>query len=176
VHSHISPDIEYFSILRPFSELDIVRRFSTLTRYHLVYSSCNRNFHQQSVPVAGRWCGNCPKCRFAALSLAVFLDPQEVRAIQGSDLLDDPAQVDGFRALCALGRDKPFECVGEAGESRAALAILADRAQWQNHLVVRALRRELQEVDVPALKTLLEPSARHNIPPCITMALPDVFT
>jgi len=176
VHSYISPDIEYFSILRPFSELDIVSRFSTLTRYHLVYSSCNRNFHQQDVLVAGRWCGNCPKCRFAALSLAVFLDPQEVRAIQGSDLLDDPAQLDGFRALCALGRDKPFECVGEAGESRAALAVLADRTQWQNHLVVSTLRRELQAVDVPALKTLMQPSARHNIPPCITAALPDVFT
>lgn len=176
VRSHISPDIEYFSILRPFSELDIVKRFSTLTHYHLVYSSCNRNFHQQGSAVAGRWCGNCPKCRFAALSLAVFLHPHEVRAIQGSDLLDDPAQVDGFRALCALGRDKPFECVGEAGESRAALAALADRAEWQNHLVVRTLLGELQAVDVPGMKTLMRPSVRHNIPPCITAALPDVFT
>jgi hypothetical protein len=78
--------------------------------------------------------------------------------------------------LCALGRDKPFECVGEAGESRAALAALAERAEWQNHLVVRTLLGELQAVDVPGMKTLMRPSVRHNIPPCITAALPDVFT
>ena len=176
VRSYISPAIEYFSILRPFSELDIVRRFSSLTEYHLVYSSCNRNFHQQGLPVEGRWCRNCPKCRFAALSLAVFLDPPDVRAIQGGDLLDDPSQVDGFRALCGLGRDKPFECVGEAGESRAALAALAERPEWQHHLVVRALHAELQAVEVPGMASLLQPSARHNIPSSITSALPEVFT
>ncbi len=176
VHDYVSPGIDYFSILRPFSELDIVRRFATLTPFHLVYSSCNRNFHQQGSAVDGRWCRDCPKCRFAALSLAVFLDPAEVRAIQGGDLLDDSSQVDGFRALCGLGRDKPFECVGEAGESRAAMAALAAQPQWQNHLVVRELQKELQAVHIPNMATLLQPSARHNVPSCITVALPEVFT
>ena len=37
------------------------------------------------------------------------------------------------------GTDKPFECVGEAGESRAALAALGDRRDWREHAVVRAL-------------------------------------
>jgi len=175
VRSYISPEIEYFSILRPFSELDIVRRFSSLAEYHLVYSSCNRNFHQRGLPVEGRWCGNCPKCRFAALSLAVFLNPPDLRAIQGGDLLDDLSQVDGFRALCGLGRDKPFECVGEAGESRAALAALAERPEWRNHLVVRALHAELQAVEFPGMESLLQPSVRHNIPSFITAALPGVF-
>jgi hypothetical protein len=175
VCSYISPDIEYFSILRPFSELDIVRRFSALSCYHSVYSSCNRNFHLRGLPVEGRWCRNCPKCRFAALSLAVFLSPREVCAIQGGDLLEDPAQLDGFRALCGLGRDKPFECVGEAGESRAALAALVDRREWCEHVVVRTLQKELQAVDVPVLATLFEPSARHNIPSSITAALPNEF-
>jgi hypothetical protein len=64
---------------------------------------------------------------------------------------------------------------GEAGESQAALTILADRAQWQNHLVVRALRREFRRWILPE-RNPVQPSARHNIPPCITAALPDVFT
>ena len=175
VRLHISPDIEYFSILRPFSELDIVRRFSALTSYHPVYSSCNRNFHQTGLPAEGRWCRNCPKCRFAALTLAVFLDPDEVTAIQGGNLLDDLSQVDGFRALCGLGHDKPFECVGEVGESRAALAALSDRPAWQDHQVVRALQEQLKAVQIPSLATLFESSARHNIPSTITAALPEVF-
>jgi hypothetical protein len=131
LHSHVSPSINYFSILRPFSELEIVRRFCSLKDYHSVYSSCNRNFHLQGSSISGLWCGDCPKCRFAALSLAVYMPPDQVLAIMGVDLLNDLSQKEGFRALCGLGRDKPFECVGEAGESRAALATLVNNEQWK---------------------------------------------
>jgi hypothetical protein len=123
----------------------------------------------------GRWCGHCPKCRFAALSLAVFLSPAEVHGIQGFDLLDDLAQLEGFRAICGLGRDKPFECVGETGESRAALAALAQRHPWRHHAVVQALVPELQGMEVPAMETLLLPSAAHFIPRAIMAALPGEF-
>jgi hypothetical protein len=175
VHTCVSPNIDYFSILRPFSELEIVRRFCELTSFHAVYSSCNRNFHLHGSAIDGRWCGNCPKCRFAALSLAVFLAPEQVLNIQGTDLLNDPAQAEGFRAICGLGRDKPFECVGEAGESRAALAELGNRPAWRDHLVVQELLPELRGVAVPALDELLRPGARHFIPATITRALPGEF-
>lgn len=165
IASEISPDIEYFSVLRPFSELGIVQRFARMESFHTVFSSCNRNFHLDGPKVTGRWCLDCPKCRFAALSLALYLTPAEVIAIQGADLLDDPAQCEGIRALCGLGREKPFECVGEAGESRAALAMLAASEQWRDHAVVRNLAPELQRVEVPALEALLQPAAKHFIPP-----------
>lgn len=165
VAQRVSPDIEYFSILRPLSELAIARRFAKLTRYHPVFSSCNRNFHLDGSRNAGRWCGDCPKCRFTALALGLYLSPAEVAAIQGGDLLDDPQQVDGFRALCELGADKPFECVGESGESRAALAALAQDSQWSQHAVVAALAGELEAVEVPALAEILRPSPDHHIPP-----------
>jgi hypothetical protein len=160
----ISPDIEYFSILRPFSELEIARRFSKLQQFHAVFSSCNRNFHLDGARTQTRWCGDCPKCRFTALALALYLDPEEVSGIQGADLLDDETQCEGFRALCRLGRDKPFECVGEAGESRAALKMLSEHPAWREHAVVRALAPELQAVEVPDMKEVLQPSSRHFIP------------
>ena len=164
IASQVSPDIEYFSVLRQYSELGIVERFSKMKKFHPVYSSCNRNFHLDGPRIDSRWCRDCPKCRFAALSLAVYLSPDEVREIQGGDLLNDPAQEDGFRALCGLGRDKPFECVGEAGESRAALAALGGNHDWSRHAVVRALLPELKQVDVPPLDDLLRPAGRHFIP------------
>lgn len=164
IHAQISPDLDCFSLLRPFSELDIVRRFTKLKNFHAVYSSCNRNFHLDGPSISGRWCGDCPKCRFSALSLAVFMSPQEVVQIMGVDLLDDPAQEEGFRELCALGRDKPFECVGEMGESRAALAVLAENPDWQDKALVRKLSPELAGLEIPALADLLLPSKRHAIP------------
>jgi hypothetical protein len=175
IGERISPDIEYFSILRPFSELGVVQRFSRLDAFHPVFSSCNRNFHLDGPRMTGRWCRDCPKCRFAALSLALFLSPAEVAAIQGGDLLDDPAQQDGYRELCRLGRDKPFECVGEAGESRAALRALGGTPAWSGHAVVRALQPELDRVEVPALAALLATSDRHFIPAglCARLGLPE---
>ncbi len=167
IASQLSPDIEYFSILRPFSELEIVRRFCHLTEFQSVYSSCNRNFHLDGSQIEGRWCQDCPKCRFAALSLALFLSPGQVVDIMGADLLDQGEQADGFRALCGLGRDKPFECVGEAGESRAALAALVTRDDWCEHAVVAAVAAELAEVSVPALEDLFVPSKKHWIPPAV---------
>lgn len=161
----VSPDLQYFSILRPYSELEIARRFSRLKAFHAVFSSCNRNFHLDGSRTETRWCGECPKCRFTALALALFMPPREIAAIQGRDLLDDPEQVEGYRALCRLGRDKPFECVGEAGECRAAMLELAGRSVWQNHAVVRALAPELRQVGAPELAALLRPGSLHFIPP-----------
>ena len=171
IASEVSPDLEYFSVLRPFAELGVVKRFSALDRFHSVYSSCNRNFHLDGPRLEGRWCMDCPKCRFAALCLALFMDPPEVAAIMGGDLLDDPGQEEGFRALCRLGRDKPFECVGEAGESRAALRELGHRDEWAEHAVVRALLPELASVETPALDELLRPSVRHFLPESLAARL-----
>lgn len=171
IATNVSPDIEYFSILRPFSELGIVQRFSTMKKFHGVFSSCNRNFHLDGPRLEGRWCLDCPKCRFAALGLALFLTPPELVSIQGGDLLDDPGQIEGFRALCGLGRDKPFECVGEAGESRAALLALGSDSVWAEHAIVCSLRKELKQVDAPLLDELLQPSSRHFIPPAVMTRL-----
>lgn len=137
VRTQVHQDLAYTSFLRPASELAIARRFATLTGYHPVFNSCNRAFHL--IGQTREWCGQCPKCRFVFLVLAPFLSPDDLVAIVGRDLLDDPAQVDGFAALAAIGGPKPFECVGEAEESAAVLQCLATQTAWQDHAVVLAL-------------------------------------
>lgn len=139
----VAPELEYFSLIRALGETAVARRFATLEKYHPVFSSCNRNFHRDGSRIEGRWCGDCPKCRFTSLALAPFLAPEALAAIVGRNLLDDPAQVDGYRALCALGADKPFECVGTAAESRALVAELATRPEWRDRAAVRALAGEI---------------------------------
>jgi hypothetical protein len=137
VRQQVHPDLLYASFLRPASELSIARRFATLTAHHATFNSCNRAFHLRGETT--EWCGQCPKCRFVFLVLAPFLDPASLVAVFGRDLLDDPAQVDGFAALAAIGGHKPFECVGEEEESAAALRCLAASPAWADHAVVAAL-------------------------------------
>jgi len=164
VRQYVSPDISYFSLLRPFSEIAITRRFAELTRFHEVFSSCNRNFHQDGSHITGRWCQDCPKCRFAALALAPFMDPAQLTAIQGADLLNQENQLDGFKALCGLAEHKPFECVGSITESRAAMKFLAGDPRWQDKYVVAVLAQFPEIKQAGELELNPDFKAGHCIP------------
>lgn len=139
VRTQVHAGLVYASFLRPASELSIARRFATLTAHHGSFNSCNRAFHLRGETTD--WCGECPKCRFVFLVLAPFLEPDDLVAIFGRDLLDEEHQVDGFAALAAIRGPKPFECVGEAEESAAAIRCLASQPAWKDHAVVQALSR-----------------------------------
>ncbi len=162
VQRHVSPGAEYFSLLRPLGELAVAKKFAGLSRYHPAFSSCNRNFHRDGPRISGRWCRDCPKCRFTSLALAPFMTPQDITAIFGDNLLDRPEQEEGYRALLALGVDKPFECVGTVGESRAALTALGADDAWAGCLLVRKLAPELPPGN--GLQDWLEPGVEHCIP------------
>lgn len=160
------PGLEYFSLLRPASELSIARAFAGLTAYHDVFTSCNRVFRRDPTRRGAGWCTDCPKCRFVFLILAPFLEPGKLSGIFGRDMLANLDQLDGFRALMELGADKPFECVGEVQESMAALRLLAEADCWRDHAVVSALVEEatplFDERSDP--ERVLQLNAEHHLP------------
>ncbi|MBY6205288.1 hypothetical protein [Halomonas denitrificans] len=159
----VAADLRVFSILRRERELAVVREFASLKDYHAVFSSCNRNFHLDGART-DRWCGRCPKCLFVFLALAPFLSPDELRAIFGADLLADSGLVDGFAELLELDGHRPFECVGEAKEARAAVLALAGNPVWADHEVVRALAPRLDRRRTPSIEALSAPGGTHRIP------------
>jgi hypothetical protein len=167
VASFISPDIRYFSFLRPLSEIEIARRFSKYSEYFGVFRSCNTAFRQSRAARGRHWCGNCPKCRFVFLALAPFTTKRDLTGIFGRNLLDDPAQCDGFAELCGLQQFKPFECVGETSESAAVLACLGDHTDWREDSVVRQLRDRypsLRNADPAEYRALLTQRHPHRVP------------
>lgn len=160
-------EVDYFSILRPASELAIARAFSQMTAYHEAFSSCNTNFRLDGLAPSRRWCCDCPKCRFVYLIMAPFSEPEHMREIFGRDMLDDDSQFDGFALLAASGGFKPFECVGEEEESRAAMRMLAADPRWRDHRVVRRLAAEVltsSEEDDGTPEAALALSDQHNVP------------
>lgn len=171
VEREVLQGFRYFSLLRGASEVAIARRFASLATWHQHFSSCNRNFHLDGSPVEGRWCRNCPKCRFVFLALAPHLSPDELLPIFGGDLLDDPLQEAGFRALCGLDEIKPFECVGEVEESAALMRALASDPSWRDRAVVAALADEV--ADAPSLEGFYEEVSVGTVPPEFQHALID---
>jgi hypothetical protein len=168
LRSHVAADLRYYSLLRPLSELAVARQFARIDRYAAHFSSCNRNFHILGERPASRWCGVCPKCHFVFLALAPFLPKPRLMRVFGRNLLDDPAQAAGYDALLEYQDHKPFECVGEGRESRAAMAALAARPEWREDALVRRFAREILpqlDADGLALEPLLALDDVHGIPP-----------
>jgi hypothetical protein len=165
--SHIAADLDYFSLLRPWSELAVTREFARRTQYDDVFSSCNRNFRIRGTRPSDRWCGQCPKCHFVFLALAPFVAKPRLLAIFGRNLLDDGALAPGFDALLEYRGHKPFECVGEGRESRAAMHALTQRPEWAEDSLIARFASEIApqldraELDLAAL---LQPSPSHFLP------------
>jgi hypothetical protein len=135
--------LEFFSILRPSSELAVARAFASMPSYHGAFTSCNAVFLSDPERRASSWCCDCPKCRFVFLVLAPFSEPAHMREIFGRDLLEEDSQFDGFALLTATGGHKPFECVGEEEESLAAIRLLAADPRWREHRLIRRLAAEV---------------------------------
>jgi hypothetical protein len=175
LHTYVAGDLDYFSLLRPFSELAVTRAFAKSgAPYFDAFSSCNRNFRITGPKPADRWCGQCPKCHFVFLALAPFLPKPRLLQIFGGNLLDDELQAPGFDALIEYRNHKPFECVGEASEARAAFAALAARPEWSEDALVARFRREIApqlEMSQLALEPWLRASGEHGVPARFETAL-----
>jgi hypothetical protein len=94
--------------------------------------------------------------------------------IFGRNLLDDPDLAEAFDALLEYHDHKPFECVGEGAEARAALHALSTRPEWQEDALVARFRREiLPQLDTSelALEPWLKPGASHLVPTRLLGAL-----
>jgi UDP-N-acetyl-alpha-D-muramoyl-L-alanyl-L-glutamate epimerase len=171
VARHIAADLDYFSLLRPLSELAVTRAFARETQYDDVFSSCNRNFRIRGERPSDRWCGRCPKCHFVFLALAPFVAKPRLLNIFGRNLLDDIALAPGFDALLEYHEHKPFECVGEGRESRAAMFALSQRPEWREDALVMRFNDEiLPQLDRGelALDPLLVPDEVHFVPQRLT--------
>ncbi|HAI98335.1 TPA: hypothetical protein DCL30_02185 [Candidatus Peribacteria bacterium] len=170
----ITEDLQYFSLLRPLSELKIAQIFAQLPQYFPLATSCNTNWKQ--VPKSGseRWCGECAKCAFAFTLLSAFLPKDALMTIFGKNLFEDSSLVILYRQLLGLEGLKPFECVGTPQEVRAAFVLAHERGELEGTPVMKLFMTEVL-AKIPDPKALvaqtLLPSQDHALPSAFQSAL-----
>ena len=147
----------YFSFLRPLSELQIAMLFSRFTTYHDVFRSCNVGSKEDI------WCGHCAKCLFAYIILSPFIAPDRLNEIFGKPMLDDLTLKHEFEQLIGEAETKPFECVGTVGEVREALAMTIER--WYSAEMPALLKDFQADKDYKDLNGLNELSCLGNLTP-----------
>lgn len=112
---------EYFSLLRPWSEWQITKKFVRHPEYFPIFQSCNLGSKTNV------WCADCAKCLYVYIMLAAFLDDRQLIKIFGKNMLDDEKYRELFNGLVYPNYDKPFECVGTKDEINLALFKAADK-------------------------------------------------
>jgi UDP-N-acetyl-alpha-D-muramoyl-L-alanyl-L-glutamate epimerase len=135
---------DYFSWLRDRTELWVGQEFARLTAYHATFRSCNKAFYADRSRRLDHWCGECDKCCFIDLILAPFMPAADLKKIfaAAGEPLANAGLAGKFEGLLGAGA-KPFECVGEVTECRAAVLLAADRTDRADDMLLRELASEV---------------------------------
>lgn len=134
----------YFSLLRPLSEWQIVRAFTKSDKYFEVFKSCNVGSKQDI------WCENCPKCLYVYIMLSAFLNQEDISKIFKTDMLDNESLRDIFNGLVYPDYDKPFECVGTKEEINLSLNMIVARYNKEGRelpLLLKDFRPNIENLD-----------------------------
>jgi hypothetical protein len=161
---------EYFSALRDRTELWVAEEFAALKAYHGTFRSCNRAFHIDPARRLDHWCGQCDKCCFIDLILAPFMSAAQLRDVFSvvPEPLTQAQLAPKFRTLLGSGT-KPFECVGEVNECRAAVLLAGRRPDRADSTLLQELAAEVaRRPDAPTdaeIAAMRRPVGENFIPP-----------
>lgn len=171
-NQNLVKEISYFSLLRPFNELQITKKFASLSQYHSVFKSCNRGSKKNI------WCGECSKCLFVFIMLSAFLKKEEVIKIFGKNMFENEELSEVFDALCGVTEVKPFECVGTAREIQTALKLTLHRRYDSGDALEPLLSRFLlhsSEVE-SEIALLKEYNGQNNVPQHFQKAIGEMYS
>lgn len=160
---------DYFSALRDRTELWVGERFAALTQYHGAFRSCNRAFYIDVRKRWDHWCGECDKCCFIDLILAPFMSAEQLGNVfaHEGEPLGKPGLKPKFSTLLGSGT-KPFECVGEVNECRAAVVLAARRTDRAGTTLLQELAAEITgRPDAPAhteIEAMKHPVGSNFVP------------
>lgn len=161
LHTVISSDITYFSLLRRFYELRIVKLFSNYPQYFPVFSSCNRNFTIKEKGITTLWCNQCAKCVFVFTLLSAFLPKKELLEIFGKNLYQEASLLPMFKDIFGLGTMKPFDCVGTFDEAKVAFLLAGKK--FKTDYIIKTLSAKVR-VNQKTITEVLSAKPENTIP------------
>lgn len=134
---YLAKNINYFSYLRKYNELEISKMLTKYPQYFPVFSSCNAGMKMNArgtLHAKERWCGNCPKCLFVYLMLYPFLDKKQLLEIFGKDFFENRGLLSIMEELIGEKTIKPFECVGTKKESKMAFKLSLKKSKKEKNI------------------------------------------
>ncbi|MCX6824197.1 MAG: hypothetical protein NT085_03645, partial [candidate division SR1 bacterium] len=183
VGKYLSPDIQYFSLLRGMYEINIAKTFAQYHQYFDTFSSCNNNFKiiESNKTTDHRRCGFCPKCAFVYTTLRPFITDEDTQTIFGQELYDNEALIPLYKELLGIQGIKPFECVGTNEEVTYAMYLYYKKIEKNSQIspIMELFKNEILPTLSPDTLLMLEKklftlyTEETNIPNIFQSILPD---
>ena len=112
VQENLVANLTYFSILKPIYDVMI---------FNLLRQDLDAVKDTHSCNEAKPWCKKCPKCAYVWLNYMAWLPVELVDEIfDGTNLFDIEENQETFMQLIGAADQLPFECIGQADESKLA--------------------------------------------------------
>lgn len=163
----VTKDVSYFSLLRPLSELHISKLYCEHPEYFDHATSCNTNWRILKEKPKEKWCRKCPKCAFAFVMFAPFIEEKTLIGMFGGNPFADAELLPLFKELIGLEGFKPFECVGTPEETKAALYLIHQKKGFSGTPVMQMFEKDIfPKIKNPEklVEECLTPSSDHAIP------------
>ena len=142
---YITSDITTLSLLRSYSELEIVRQFVRYPQYLRVVTSCNAYFWltppERIFSRTPYWCGECPKCVFLFACFSAYLPKREVLGMFGANLYARKRLLSLFKNILGIEGSKPLDCVGEPEEMILAMHYASRRNVYTRTCAMRLFEK-----------------------------------
>ncbi len=149
IQRYITPDISTTSLLRKYSELEIVKQFVQYPQYLHDVTSCNNYFwlprFVQYLKPSGYWCKKCAKCVFLFACFAAFLPKEKVVSIFEADLYADPKRIRMIKRILGLEGFKPLDCVGEPEEMILAMHLASKGSEYAGEPAMQMFEKQFQK-------------------------------
>ncbi len=156
LHSYISPELKYFSAIRPLSSVAVARRFAKYNDYFEAFTSDNILFKiNQSEREHPRWNPNSTKSLSSFILLAPWVSEQDMLKIFGRNFLDSEDLSGMFKSLLGFSENPVLDCVGTPEELKSSLKYAIDQNKFKGCALINlALNEELLN-DVEPIGNLL---------------------
>ncbi len=137
VRTYINPKLQYHSLLRDMTELEIVEEYVKHPQYFDCTTSCNANWRIAGKPSEKKWCGICPKCTFVFALMAAYMKKDAVVSMFGDNLFENENNIPLYKQLLGKEGFKPFECVGTPEETKQAFTKIWERKEFTETPVMK---------------------------------------
>jgi hypothetical protein len=131
---YLAYDAEFFSLLQPLHEIQVVKLFSMYPKHFVAFRSCNKNIKENT------WCGDCAKCLSIFSQLYPFVSERDVIDIFGQNLFERENMIPLLQQILGQTDIRPLECIGAVDEILAALYLCVTKIRHSGKPLPPVLR------------------------------------
>lgn len=138
IHKNITPELTYFSAIRPLSSVAVAKKFAQFPHYFEVFTSDNYVFRINPAERPNtRWSMESPKTLSSYILLAPWLTDQEMLGTFGNNYLNQPQLESLFLELTGIQGHPPLDCVGTVEELVLSLNLLAQQKRYSSNFLMK---------------------------------------